>query len=959
VAINTGPSTNKLAVRKSGSALRFYVNDIYVDTTAFDGLFGDGVGIRFDTPLEAEVEYLQAEQYPAAADAWNGAGDYALANADVPAAIRYYALAGNQDRLFDIAKASAERGQVDAALRALQSGGLSEKDGKFRLASMLVAAGRNAEALAMLRDIGLILDKGALIRRVWDETFSNNRRRWPAATDATSISTVKGGSYHLENLSSDYRLFWNTVAIDPNLDFKIEARMRKLSGADDRSYSLYWGLEDGSRTQEFGIVGAGFVYGYFQDGIWTSVLRVPISPAVHQGNAENSLAVLRAGDKQRLFINGIRVGEVPFREYTGGGVGFTLNGKIAVDVDELKITEYPPDFALDLARTELFASKNEVYAAALAAMYMDRGDYGKALTGFLEQNDSSDAHICNQRLGEEALIAGKADKAVEYFLQAGISEDSYRTLASAYKILGQKDNADAATFSLAEMLYAKGSGDDALALYRQLTKPALLDAAGLLYFGAGDYAVAASFFKASGNAVKEMESYNLDADGQAKEGRSEAAIVLYRKAGLGAKADELEKRLTSLSPAPLMGVWMDRSATAAGLRIVDTNGFSVDIGEPRFTGKAAAFTQNDKDVFLSFDEIEKATFNWTKMTVSVTAPDKKNSTLALTDYAQFYSGIEGFVYQADAQCPFRIELRSVKSIARIDIGATKAERFSAGDFSRRDCRMIDMDGVSYAMTDVGFFSRNTFSTGWRWGPSEITEEGLDDDRYNSVISITLGAGSYGIPLNRVASLSFKDKSFISRGGFRCPFFGKIAKLVVIAGDTPQGRLAMYTSSIAELEITREEYHRDPTPKVSWSIACSTIASARPYLNLAEAQSEIFSTGIDWNATDSILAFRASLYDYKERVDINKRMAIDYSLSIEAIPISVGHAHWAVPFRLVNSIGMDAKGNLRIALKDGSVMKGLAYKNWTGFVGKTAQGVYRLARQKIPAYVAFLEAEVGK
>ena len=53
--------------------------------------------------------------------------------------------------------------------------------------------------------------------------------------------------------------------------------------------------------------------------------------------------------------------------------------------------------------------------------------------------------------------------------------------------------------------------------------------------------------------------------------------------------------------------------------------------------------------------------------------------------------------------------------------------------------------------------------------------------------------------------------------------------------------------------------------------------------------------------------------------------------------------------------MDAKGGLAIALKDGSVLRGTAYKNWVGLVGTTAKGgVARLARQKLPARVAFLQ-----
>ena len=516
-AINKGFAANKLAVLRSGPALEFYINDTLVDRAAFEALPDLKFGLGVATGLEVDAERFRVEQYPAASELWNAAGADAQYKADLAAAVRYYTLAGNAARLGELADTCAKGGQVELAIVALKGAGSSDYSARMMVASILAASGDKAGALAQLKSAGWSLDKG-LSRPLLQEDFSDNSGGWAVLSNQDAALLVKNGAYRFQSLAADGWNTWKSVPINPESDFKIEATIRTLAGPADRSSSLIWGFKESSEKQDFGVRGdGGFEYAYFVGGTRITVLNSAKCPGLRPGAAANLLAVVRSGDKQRLFVNGAKVGEVPFRAFSGDNIGFSLYARATMEADSISVTEYPPDFAIELARTELYASRPADFAKEAASIYLDRGMY---------------------------------DEAVASFLQAGPSAEAYRGLAAAYEALGQADKAQAAKAKLADLLFADGKSDEALALYLEAAKPAVLDTAGLRYFGAGDFVDAAALFKAAGDGANEKACYGRLAEARLKAGNIVEAASLYRKAGDEAKAADAEKRLTSLSASP-------------------------------------------------------------------------------------------------------------------------------------------------------------------------------------------------------------------------------------------------------------------------------------------------------------------------------------------------------------------------------------------------------------------------
>jgi tetratricopeptide (TPR) repeat protein len=982
-SINKGMATNTLEALRIGPRLEFYVNDTLVDSAPSESLYDGTVGISLGTGIEAKVEHFLVEQFPPESEPCNAAGNDAFAKADFQDAIRFFSLAGNVDRLDEMATGSAAGGQLDLARAALRGKGLSAYEARILLASKLASLGKKPEALAELGAAGWKLD-GGLSKTLMRESFADNSRNWAEADNENAVLQVTKGAYRFQCLASDGWNTWDSIPIDPGADFKIEAALRKVSGPDDRTCSLIWGFSALGQKQDFGFTGAGgFEYGYFADGKWHSVLKADKSAAVRTGGAQNLLAVVRAGDKLRFFIDGLAVGEAPYREFLGDRIGFGLYAPMTMEADSLSVTEYPPAFAVDVARTELYGARPVDFAEASGAALFDRGLYREALASFGDAKDLPGEQGCNLRLGDEARLAGDDAGAVAYYLKAGDGADACRGLIAAYAALGQADKAQDPKSRLADLLFTAGKPDEALALYRELTKSAYLDAAGLRYYGAADYGDAADLFEAAGDDAKEKDCYGHMADAQAQRGQISDAVSLYRKAGKEAKAAALEKRLVGLSASPQLGAVSGQSTTggtgAFGFRIIDSSGYSIEIGEPWFANCDPWASQSELEGSgasepesltladaageskLSAEDFASANFDWAKKTVSVVASSGDRRSLKIPDEGLDSFRLLGYVYQAGIRCLYQIELGDVKSIARIE-ATGGSYRASDGVASwARACDLTDRTGVTYSLTDAGLYCESSFSSGYSyWGVgSGFRGKCLEEA---DSLAMALGKGSYAVPLSEIARLSLKDGYFISSRGLRCPLMGKLIDLVAIAGATPRGRVALYASAIADLVLARaspqsaapprsEPASGDGSSSPGWSLSCYHASSGSPFLRLKTAKSEIYSPDIDWGASDNALAFRAALEDYSEGVKLNEDSTAifwDKTMEAEVVPIQIGQACWAIPFRTIKEFGMDAKGGLSVTLDDGKVLRGLPYKNWTGLAGVASSGAVNLSRKELPA-----------
>ncbi len=576
-AVRRGNAVNVIAVEKIADAVSFFINGERVGGWRFEGFAGDKVGVSINPKSVIEVRRFSVNQYPSARGPWAEASEAAAKKARYPEALKYAFLSGGGEGISSAAPAAVRAGQAEAVRTALLDAGLSRKAAGIRLASFLQEAGKNREAVEELSKAGWDLSKG-FVYTLLAENFDANVREWSVKESEDAAAALRGGKYIMEKKKTGGRYAsWNYADLSPDADYRISVSMKKISGADDRTYSLLWGFSDLDTCVDMGILGSGKVqFGYFDNGEWENLIAVSPSEAVRKGNAENRVTVDRSGSVLRVFVNAVEVGSTAAAPITGGKVGFALYQKMAVEYDDLEVVEYAPAFALKLAKDVVFASNPGEYARLAAAMELDRKGAAKAPEGFKSAGDTKGETAGYEALAAQAEAAGDALAAVDYYSQsgnkakvlalslkaaaqaaaakswakaaelygnAGGSEEAYTGLSAAYEALGKKEEAEAAREKLADWYFANKEPDLALETYKTLAKPARLDAAGSKYFAAAEYESAAELFKASGNARREKECYRAQAAALDKAGDLKGAVGLYEKSGDAAALKSAQNRL--------------------------------------------------------------------------------------------------------------------------------------------------------------------------------------------------------------------------------------------------------------------------------------------------------------------------------------------------------------------------------------------------------------------------------
>lgn len=602
-AVVKGNATNTLTVERAGGTIVFLVNGTEAARFPWGQPFGDRVGLCISPQSELSVEYFLVEELPAARGPWVAAADNALAASDLTSAVKYESLVADEGRIAQLVSRSLDAGQPALAVQALGALGFSERSAQVRIASIDAQAGRSAEAAAALKKAGWDLQAG-FIFPLADEEFSDNSRQWSSRDDAKALLSVGAGGYTFENRRDSGYSSWNTFDIARDADFRVEVAVTKISGVDDESFSLNVGFTSTDTESDFGIYGSGsFEFGTFTDGKWKAIIPKTESPLVHKGNAANTLAMERHGGRLLLFVNGGKVGETDFPGVQGKNVGFALYGKMKVKIDSLRLVEWAPAFALDLAKSSLFTATPVEYSRRVAPLLLAQDRVDEALKEFLAAGDAANARLCYGRLARQAedsgdllaavdlyqkagdpaksaaLISGAAAQAaaaknwkdaLRLYGMAGDSEDALRGVVAADDALGLQRDADAARARLAAWYTSHARPQDASDVIAVMKDPALLAQAGERSFAAGDYAAAADMFHRAGSTAREKEAWRRLAERAVADGDYGAARELYGKAGNTAKVAEMDRRIKELSVLPTPGarsVYYDTSGSIISLAL--------------------------------------------------------------------------------------------------------------------------------------------------------------------------------------------------------------------------------------------------------------------------------------------------------------------------------------------------------------------------------------------------------
>ena len=197
-----------------------------------------------------------------------------------------------------------------------------------------------AEAAGLVRNGEVVL---------FEDSFSDNRNDWVVGTRKHSRLEVRNGRYlfeHFRSTKNDW-MTWRTVRTHHDRNFRIEARIRKLSGVVNGGYGIIFGASGTKAFKSFLIRGDG-KYRYAERtearGL-KSIVPWRSSSAIRRGNrVTNTLAIQQDGKDLKLYVNGLFVNSVRFTSFAGHKMGFQVWRKQKIAIQHFKVAEYgaPP-----------------------------------------------------------------------------------------------------------------------------------------------------------------------------------------------------------------------------------------------------------------------------------------------------------------------------------------------------------------------------------------------------------------------------------------------------------------------------------------------------------------------------------------------------------------------------------------------------------------------------------------
>jgi len=171
------------------------------------------------------------------------------------------------------------------------------------------------------------------------DDFKDNRNQWHQFEEKEASGKIEKGKYlftHHRTVGS--WSLWNTIALDTQKDFTIEAKIQFLGGYDSHGYGLIWGARDLENKYFFLVTSKGFYTVRKMEGgkvkdikPWTGNVYI------RQGNEENLLKITKLGKNMLFYANNELIFATDFQPFFGDEMGFTLARNMKIAVDYLKV----------------------------------------------------------------------------------------------------------------------------------------------------------------------------------------------------------------------------------------------------------------------------------------------------------------------------------------------------------------------------------------------------------------------------------------------------------------------------------------------------------------------------------------------------------------------------------------------------------------------------------------------
>lgn len=177
---------------------------------------------------------------------------------------------------------------------------------------------------------------------IFSEDFSDNHRKWEDDSDSTENSFVKDGKYYIKINESDKK-GWHWFSMPTNIsdekNWVIETTMYVDRISNEEYVGLVWGAQDASNMQEvvFYPKERTFSSGVLTDSSFSDLFNAVVMDSIKTNKLVFTL--LKVAKKYYCLLNGRPAGKTAFYKLQGNKVGFILNGKSEISIDDLNIKE--------------------------------------------------------------------------------------------------------------------------------------------------------------------------------------------------------------------------------------------------------------------------------------------------------------------------------------------------------------------------------------------------------------------------------------------------------------------------------------------------------------------------------------------------------------------------------------------------------------------------------------------
>jgi OmpA-OmpF porin, OOP family len=235
-----------------------------------------------------------------------------------------------------------------------------------------------------------IVSTAAAQNVVFHDTFDDDKNNWTTTKDDYA-SYIKKGELIIENKSTNGAK-WHLYKLGINsdeVDFDIEASIKVLSASKDTdTYGLVWsGYNDNSYYNVVRLTPDKQVqlYQYQKDKFdyyrpWSK------EKYINGYKKTNRIKVVKRANITRVYINDNLVHQTGENSYYGNKIGFILDTKMTIAIEEVKVTEFPKKIRVvdsynpslkieklpEIISSKEYEETNPVVSADGTILYVDR-----------------------------------------------------------------------------------------------------------------------------------------------------------------------------------------------------------------------------------------------------------------------------------------------------------------------------------------------------------------------------------------------------------------------------------------------------------------------------------------------------------------------------------------------------------------------------------------------------------